>query len=150
MAIVLLRIRALMFRQDYRINRMIVWKIKNHVDPVILSENILALCLNNYELISNKGKKKEFYWGARSIWNSVILPADMQRGLTTNPSTDQGVAGHFKLYTAKRRAVTSTKTSLAMRSQRGERAPFSRKTKTDCSPFLNHFLFQVLANGPVV
>jgi hypothetical protein len=31
---------------------MMVWKIKNHVDPVILSENILALCLNNYELIS--------------------------------------------------------------------------------------------------
>ena len=120
MAIVLLRIRALMFRQDYRINRMIVWKIKN------------------------------FYWGARAIWNSVILPANMQRGLTTNHSTDQGVAGHFKLYTAKRRAVTSTKTSLAMRSQRGERAPFSRKTKTDCTPFLNHFLFQVLANGPVV
>ena len=31
MAIVLLRIRALMFRQDYRINRMIVWKIKNFI-----------------------------------------------------------------------------------------------------------------------
>ena len=43
-----------MFRRDYRINRMMVWKIKNHVDPVILSENISALCLNNYELISNK------------------------------------------------------------------------------------------------
>jgi hypothetical protein len=35
---------------------MMVWKIKNHVDPVIQSENILALCLNNYELI-NKGKE---------------------------------------------------------------------------------------------
>ena len=42
-----------MFRQDYRINRMMVWKIENHVDPVILSENILALCLNNYKFISN-------------------------------------------------------------------------------------------------
>jgi hypothetical protein len=51
-----LLIKTLMFRQDYRINRMMVWKIKNHVDPVIQSENILALCLNNYELI-NKGKE---------------------------------------------------------------------------------------------
>ena len=35
---------------------MMVWKIKNHVDPVILSENILALCQSNYELIS-KGNR---------------------------------------------------------------------------------------------
>ena len=46
-------LRTLIFRQDYRINRMMVWKIKNHVGPVIPSENILVLCLNNYELISN-------------------------------------------------------------------------------------------------
>ena len=32
---------------------MMVRKTNNHVDPVIPSENILALCLNNYELISN-------------------------------------------------------------------------------------------------
>ena len=32
---------------------MMVWKIKNHVDPVILSENILALCPNNYEPIGS-------------------------------------------------------------------------------------------------
>jgi hypothetical protein len=32
---------------------MMVWKIKNHVDPVIQSENILPLCLNKYEIISN-------------------------------------------------------------------------------------------------
>jgi hypothetical protein len=31
---------------------MMVWKIKNHVDLVIPSENILALCLNKYEPIS--------------------------------------------------------------------------------------------------
>jgi len=42
-------IRTLDLRQDYRINRMMVWKIKNHVDPVIPSGNILALCLNNKE-----------------------------------------------------------------------------------------------------
>jgi hypothetical protein len=52
-------IRALIFRQDYRINRMMVWKIKNHVDPVILSEDILALCLNSYELISISGEEVE-------------------------------------------------------------------------------------------
>ena len=45
-----------------------VWKIKNHVAPVILSENILALCLNNYELIS------------KSEWEENI-ESDIEAGL---------------------------------------------------------------------
>ena len=73
-----------MFREDYRINKIFLpfqplarkglrpggkkgkrdcvfsassgSREKNQVNPVILSENILALCLNNYELISNWGE----------------------------------------------------------------------------------------------
>jgi hypothetical protein len=83
----ILLIRALIFRQDYRINKIFLpfqekgkkrplliprpffplkrncvfsalsgSTEKNQVNPVIPSENILALCLNNYELINKVGK----------------------------------------------------------------------------------------------
>ena len=42
---------------------------KNQVNPVILSENILALCLNNYELISKSNNQFQNLFSVYSGWS---------------------------------------------------------------------------------